>query len=100
MRVFSLIFWTSLSSITVTSAVAQGALDARTSHLSTRPKIAMIDERFQSYNVEMVEVTGGQFWAPYGGPAEEMYRMRPPEDLSDWRLRALPRHLGPSYMRV
>src|SRR6185437_11815023 len=24
-----------------------------------------VDERFQSYNVEMVEVTGGRFWKPY-----------------------------------
>jgi hypothetical protein len=28
--------------------------------------IATIDPRFQSYNVEMVEVTGGRFWSPYG----------------------------------
>ena len=27
--------------------------------------IANTDERFQSYNVEMVEVTGGRFWKPY-----------------------------------
>lgn len=63
-------------------------------------KVAEIDERFQSYNVEMVEVTGGRFWAPYGGPPGEIYRMRPPEDLADERLRALARHLGPAYMRV
>ncbi|MET1755905.1 hypothetical protein ABVV53_10595 [Novosphingobium sp. RD2P27] len=64
------------------------------------PAIAEVDERFQSYNVEMVEVTGGRFWAPYGGPGDEQYRQRPPEDLSDERLRALTKHLGPSYMRV
>ena len=28
-------------------------------------RIATVDERFQSYNVEMVEVTGGRFWKPY-----------------------------------
>ena len=28
-------------------------------------RIGMIDPRFQSYNVEMIEVTGGRFWAPY-----------------------------------
>jgi hypothetical protein len=27
--------------------------------------ITKTDERFQSYNVEMVEVTGGRFWKPY-----------------------------------
>lgn len=70
------------------------------SSLSGLQKIATVDERFQSYNVEMVEVTGGRFWAPYGGPPDEVYRMRPPEDLTDTRLRALARHLGPAYMRV
>ncbi len=59
-----------------------------------------VDERFLSYNVEMVEVTGGRFWAPYGGPEGEVYRMRPPENLASPRLRALARHLGPAYMRV
>lgn len=73
---------------------------AQQSPLSGLPKIAQIDERFQSYNIEMVEVTGGRFWAPYGGPPNEVYRMRPPEDLADARLRALARQLGPAYVRV
>ncbi|MCX7283594.1 MAG: hypothetical protein NTX28_06040, partial [Novosphingobium sp.] len=67
--------------------------------LDQLPRIAQVDERFQSYNVEMVEVTGGRFWAPYGGPADEQYRQRPPENLADKRLRALTKHLGPAYMR-
>jgi hypothetical protein len=29
------------------------------------PRIATVDERYQSYNIEMVELTGGQFWKPY-----------------------------------
>ena len=29
------------------------------------PSIAIIDERFLSYNVEMAEVIGGNFWKPY-----------------------------------
>ena len=39
------------------------------------PRVGTIDERFQSFNIEMLEVTGGRFWAPYktaernsGGP--------------------------------
>ena len=28
-------------------------------------RIGTVDERFQSYNVEMLEVTGGRFWKPY-----------------------------------
>lgn len=67
---------------------------------SSLPQIARVDERFQSYNIEMVEVTGGRFWAPYGGPEGEMFRMRPPADLGDPRLRTLAAHLAPAYVRV
>jgi len=28
-------------------------------------RIGTVDERFQSYNIEMVEVIGGRFWKPY-----------------------------------
>jgi heparanase len=45
-------------------------------------------------------VTGGRFWAPYGGPADEHYRQRPPIDLANPKLIALAKHLGPSLMRV
>ncbi|WP_022681791.1 hypothetical protein [Sphingobium bisphenolivorans] len=68
--------------------------------LSSLPAIATVDERFQSYNVEMVELTGGRFWAPYGSSAANMYRMRPPIDLNDPKLRNLTRQLAPAYMRV
>jgi heparanase len=63
-------------------------------------KIGQVDDRYQSYNIEMVEVTGGRFWAPFGGPPEERYRMRPPVDLSNPRLVAMAKHLGPAYVRV
>ena len=33
---------------------------------STMPRIGSVAERYQSYNVEMLEVTGGRFWKPYG----------------------------------
>lgn len=59
-----------------------------------------VNERYQAYNVEMAEVTGGRFWAPYGGPAGEVFRKRPPIDLTDPKLIALARNLGPSLMRV
>src|SRR5690242_2019812 len=29
-------------------------------------RVGAVDERYQSYNVEMAEVTGGNFWKPYG----------------------------------
>lgn len=68
--------------------------------ISTLTKRADVDVRYQSYNIEMVEVTGGRFWAPYGGPAGERYRYRPPLDVSNPKLRALAKHLSPAFLRV
>jgi heparanase len=79
--------------------------------------IDRVDERFQSYNVESVEVTGGNFWAPYPKPGEAprqaaagphgtefasgAYQKREPLDLKgNRRLRMLTKALGPAYMRV
>jgi heparanase len=92
---------------TLFATTALIALGAAAPQSSTAPlalgklaKIGSVDERYQGYNVEMVEVTGGRFWAPYGGPAAEMFRQRPPLDLTDKRLLALARNLGPALMRV
>jgi len=77
-------------------------------------RITTIDERFQSYNIEMVEVTGGRFWKPYdstakpepgganqpAGMAASLYEYRPPIDLANARLRKLAAALGPAYLRV
>jgi len=81
--------------------------------------IAHVDERFQAFNVEMVEVTGGRFWAPYkaatsgpaaapdtkpsatpGGLDPSRFRYRAPIDLANPQLRKLARALGPTYIRV
>ena len=32
---------------------------------SEMPYVGTVDERFNSYNVEMAEVIGGTFWKPY-----------------------------------
>ena len=86
------------------------------------PRVGTIDERFQSFNIEMLEVTGGRFWAPYKQQSEapaatagskpdakdstpsgmdpSLYRYRPPIDLSNPRLRKLAAGLAPSYVRV
>jgi glycosyl hydrolase family 79 len=82
------------------------------------PRIGTVDERFQSYNIEMVEVTGGRFWRPYGslpnqphqatqsgsdaptGMNPDQYAYRPPIDLSHVRLRKLAAALAPAYLRV
>jgi heparanase len=87
---------------------------------ASMPRLGAVDERFQSYNVEMVEVTGGRFWKPYpsqsgaakpgaavnqpgGSPAgisPELFEYRPPLDLSNDRLRKLAAALGPTHVRV
>src|SRR5579864_2091868 len=82
------------------------------------PRVGAVDERFASYNIEMAEVTGGNFWKPYGQrsaaqkrkPAESastpagmdpnLYQYRPPIDLANPRLRKLEGALGPAYVRV
>src|ERR1700678_1413130 len=89
---------------------------------SAMPRVGSVDERFQSYNIEMVEVTGGRFWKPYASQAAanavpatppkapsanqpvgmdpNLYQYRPPIDLSNARLRKLAAALGPAYVRV
>jgi len=82
---------------------------------SSMPRVATIDARFQSYNIEMVEVVGGRFWKPYGpkplvaptvtadatpGIDPSLYEQRTPIDLSNPRLRMLASALGPAYVRV
>jgi heparanase 1 len=83
---------------------------------SRMARITWVDERFVSYNIEMIEVTGGRFWAPYRSGAvappqqpaapsvpgldPNAFRMRPPIDLANVRLRGLAGALGPAYMRV
>jgi heparanase len=84
------------------------------------PAIGTVDERFDSYNIEMVEVIGGRFWKPYGSttnkskaqePAQRegftpagidpnLYEYRAPIDVSNPRLRKLAAALGPAYVRV
>ena len=85
---------------------------------SSMPRIGTVDPRFQSYNIEMIEVTGGKFWKPYRskpgdqsapppsgsstppGMDSNLYQYRPPIDLTNPRLRKLAAALAPAYMRV
>lgn len=99
MNIFSLKFVAAAAVMTATAACATMALTPASS-FSALPKIGTVDDRYQSYNIEMVEVTGGRFWAPFGGPEGEIYRMRPPVDLTNPRLVAMAKHLGPAYVRV
>ena len=83
-------------------------------------RVGTIDGRFQSYNIEAVEVTGGRFWKPFAKPGDpkpvdekpnaaitapggidpSLYEYRAPIDLSNKRLRMLAAALGPAYVRV
>jgi heparanase 1 len=83
---------------------------------SSLPRIGTVSERFQSYNIEMVEITGGRFWKPYRSGADDapagagadtpkgmdagLFQYRRPIDLTGARLRMLAAALGPAYVRV
>ena len=47
---------------------------------ATMPRIATVDERYQSYNVEMAEVIGGTFWKPYGEQDKQQTAKGAPPD--------------------
>lgn len=90
---------TTVSLLALTCAAALGA-PSFGMDLKSLKKLGTVSERYQAYNIEMVEITGGRFWAPYGGPAGEVYRERPPIDLTNPKLVALAKNLGPSLVRV
>jgi hypothetical protein len=80
------------------------------------PAVGTIDKRFQSFNVEMVSVTGGPFWKPYAAQdgsatrheqaqaaankTADLFATRPPIDLGNPLLRKLASALSPAYLRV
>jgi len=102
--------------VTALGLAASGQAAAGTITPSALPQLTTIDERFQSYNVEMAEVIGGNFWKPYAkskpaatakpitsfeiGKDPTMFEKRAPVDLANARLRKLAAALGPAYVRV
>jgi len=119
-KIIALITSTALAVLGITKCFAgqESASPARVSP-ATMPRVATIDERFQSYNIEMVEVTGGRFWKPYDQPGnatqsttkeapsdksadedQSRFQYRPPIDLTNPRLRKLAAALGPAYVRI
>ena len=89
-----------LAALVCSGALADGAsLDP-----ANMPRVGTVEERFQSYNIEMVEVTGGRFWKAYGPepspPGMDLYAYRPPIDLARSKLRRLAAALAPAYLRV
>uniref|UniRef100_A0A973WUF7 Glycosyl hydrolase family 79 n=1 Tax=Bradyrhizobium quebecense TaxID=2748629 RepID=A0A973WUF7_9BRAD len=85
-------------------AEAKAAAAELTLDVAAMSRVAAIDPRFQSYNIEMVEVTGGRFWKPYAaarpGAKPERFAARTPINLYDGRLRKLATALAPAYLRV
>jgi heparanase len=103
------------AAIGIASVLRPQACGAETSvsvNPSSMRRLGMVEARYQSYNVEMVEVTGGRFWKPYATPNQssqshsdksnvvDLYAYRPPIDLSNPKLRKLTAALGPAYLRV
>lgn len=107
------------------SAALSGQLCAQPTPVATieiarMTKIETVDPAFVSYNIEMVEVTGGRFWRPYSAEPEadrereaaaphrraagplsaDLFQYRSPIDLASSRLRNLARAIGPAYVRV
>lgn len=114
-----------LAPVLMLSLFDAGAVHARTAPIAVAPAamraIGSVDERYQSYNIEMIEVMGGRWWAPYprdgagaasasgdtpaNAPAASGinaagFQYRPPEDLANPRLRKLAAALGPAYVRL
>jgi hypothetical protein len=86
--------------LTVAALLSIGAApDRSTVDLSKLRPVGSVDPRFLSYNIEMVELTGGRFWRPYGSPGTDRYEYRPPIDLSNAKLRRLAAALAPAYVR-
>jgi heparanase 1 len=105
---------------TLFSAAAALGADPQSVDPAKLPRVASVDARFLSYNVEMAELTGGLFWKPYdeialmksqGGAgasappgSAEFYdqakRPLKPVDLSNERLRKLAAAIGPAYVRA
>lgn len=107
--------------VVVVTAVApfQARAQAVSLHPAKMPRIGNVDERFVAYNIEMAEVTGGNFWKPYhsrnsaaeptlplqsastpAGMNASMYQYHPPIALANPQLRRLASALGPAYVRV
>lgn len=90
----------------MSSAPAQNRIDAE-----RLPLVRTMDERFQSFQVGMSHLTGGETWRTYDQSAqagedrkptesfEAVREARDPADLTNPRLRTLTAALGPFYVR-
>lgn len=80
-------------------------------NLTGMKAIGEVDKRFQSFNIEMCEVIGGDFWIPYNlidsvrkntnrSGLNALKWKIPPINLYEKKLRMLAAALAPAYIRV
>lgn len=80
-------------------------------NLKNLKQVAEVDKRYQSFNIEMCEVIGGDFWIPYNlidsvrkttnrKGIDALKWTIPPVNLYEKKLRNLAAALGPTYIRV
>jgi heparanase len=80
-------------------------------NLANLKQLGEVDERYQSFNIEMCEVIGGDFWIPYNlidSVRKTSNRIGldalkwpiPPINMYEKKLRMLAAALGPTYIRV
>ena len=110
-------FCGSIAVALLATASCATAADAPVLAPSRMPSLGTVDQRFQSYNIEMVEITGGRFWKPYRSASDDkppspagsntpdgidarLFQHRPPIDLAQARLRMLAKALAPAYVRI
>jgi len=120
-KYFKILAGAALCTMAVAFLVGRLSTPVMSVDLASMARLGTVDERFGSYNVEMVEVIGGRFWKPYSNSAPNnskthpppkpkgsssteidpnLYQYRSPIDLSNPRLRKLAAALGPAYVRV
>jgi len=106
-KVRNLISAAVLAATTCGTAIAAEPVAIRA---ETLPAVRTIDERFQSFQVGMSHLTGGETWRSYdslpkgqgasaGGNVSAVREARPAADLENARLRTLTSALGPFYLR-
>src|SRR5690349_20245706 len=111
MKISAAFLWTSFISCFVARSVSgmPNLTDTGiiTINLREMKYLGSVDERYQSYNVEMAEVVGGEFWRPYKtmdslpsssssfdfSNRNKMFRKLAPINLADKRLMNLAKGL-------
>ncbi len=100
-----------LASFSVSPAQAMSGSESTRLDVATMPLVRTIDERFQSYQIGMSHLTGGDTWVTYddmpegetlrdyAGDLSAIREPRAPADLSSPRLLTLAAALSPFYVR-